>query len=79
MPRFFFNLHNDMNVPDFEGEEFASLNAANASAVLLARVLVAEMIKESARLVLHHRIDIEDEQGAVLSSVVFADVVTVEN
>lgn len=79
MPKFYFHLHNDLDVRDPEGGDFADLDAAHVAAVYEARVLVAELIKEDARLVLHHRIDIEDAQGTVLNSVVFSDVVTVED
>ena len=78
MPRFYFHLHNDVDAVDDEGKEFPDLAAAQAFAQEQARQLIGEMIKESGRIVLSHRIDIEDEQHRTLDSVHFRDVVTVE-
>lgn len=78
MPRFYFHLINDMDVPDDEGMEFPDLSAARAQAVEEARGMIGEMAKTDARIVLHHRIDIEDEDWQVLDSVVFRDIVRVE-
>ena len=39
----------------------------------------AETAKDEGRVVLHHRIDIEDERGAVLDTVHFRDAVKVED
>lgn len=44
-----------------------------------ARFEVSEMVKEEGRVVLHHRIDIEDKQRAVLGTVHFREVVEVES
>jgi hypothetical protein len=78
VPRFYFHLHNDVDLPDDEGSEHPDLEAARAHAVKCARVTFAEVAKDEGRVVLHHRIDIEDEQGAVLSTVYFRDAVKVE-
>ena len=78
VPRFYFHLHDDIDVPDDEGVELPDLEAARAHAVQCARVMFGEMAKDEGRVVLHHRIDIEDEQGAVLDTVHFRDAVTVE-
>ena len=78
MPRFYFHLYNDMNAVDDEGKELPNLAAARAFAQEQARQLIGEMIKESGRIVLSHRIDIEDAQQRPLDSVHFRDVVTVE-
>jgi hypothetical protein len=78
VPRFYFHLRNDMDVPDEEGREFPDLAAARACAVSLARFEVSEMVKADGRVVLHHRIDIEDGNGRALDSVAFRDVLTVE-
>ena len=78
MPRYYFHLHNDMDVADHEGKDLSSLGAAREWAGCQARVMFGEMVKEQGRAVLHHRIDIEDEDGAVLDSVQFGDVVKIE-
>jgi hypothetical protein len=78
VPRFYFHLYNDMDVPDYEGEELPDLEAARESARSQARAMLGETAKENGRIVLHHRIDIEDEHNSVLAAVWFRDVVAVE-
>jgi hypothetical protein len=79
VPRFYFHLHNDVDIPDDEGVELPDLEAARAHAVRSARVTFGEVAKDEGRVVLHHRIDIEDEQGVVLDTVHFRDAVKVED
>ena len=76
MPRFYFHLHNDADVPDVGGEELPDLEAARAHAVAMARFEIAEAAK-LGRIVLSHHIDVEDENGAVLATVHFRDVVQI--
>lgn len=78
MPRFYFHLHNDVDAPDDEGIELTDLEAARVHAVRLVRVTFAETAKDEGRVVLHHRIDIEDSEGTVLDTVRFGDAVQVE-
>ena len=79
MPRFYFHLRNDMDVPDDEGKEMPSVDAARAYAVDLARFELSEMVKDEGRVTLQHRIDIEDERHRVVDTVWFRDVVQVES
>jgi len=53
------------------------LAAAREYAVRNARFTMAETLKEQARLVRRHRIQIEDEAGNVLDTIYFGDVVVV--
>ena len=78
MPRFYFHLYNDMDVPDEEGQDLPDLSAAQAFALEQARALVAAMATEEGRIALHHRIDIEDGQRAVLGTMMFRDAVKIE-
>ena len=78
MPRFYFHLRNDVDAPDDEGVELASLEGAKAHAVQQARFSFGEAAKELGRVVLSHRIDIEDEQGLVMATVYFRDAVAIE-
>jgi hypothetical protein len=78
MPRFYFHLHNDVDAKDEEGKEFADLAAARDAAMMHARQLAGETAKETGRIVLSHRIDIEDEEETVLDTVHFGDVLKVE-
>ena len=79
MPTYFFHLRNDLDVPDREGKDLPSLEAAKSQARSEARVLIGESAREQGRVVLHHSIDIEDETGAVLDTVFFRDVLEIES
>jgi hypothetical protein len=79
MPKFYFHLYNDMDVPDDEGKDLLDLHSARAWASWQARVLVGETVKEEGRVPLKHRIDIEDERHEVVGSISFGDVVTIES
>ena len=73
----FFYLHNDIDAPE-EGHELPYIEAVRAQGASQAREMIGELVKEDGRIVLHHRIDIEDATGKVLSSVWFSDLVSVE-
>ena len=76
--RFYFHLHNDVEARDPDGVELADLETARLHALSDVRFTVAETIKETGRLNLGHRIDIEDENGTVLDTIYFRDAVTIE-
>ena len=78
MPLFYFHLINDMDVPDYEGEDLPDLAAAQAFALRQARAMIAAMVSDEGRLVLHHRIDIEDEQHSLVGTIAFRDALTIE-
>jgi hypothetical protein len=79
MPRFYFHLHNDMDVPDQEGSELADLIGAIAEAQTQLLEVVAELLPSRREIVLSHRVDIEDELGAVLHSVRLSDILRVRS
>ena len=79
VPRFYFHLRNDMDVPDDEGKDLPNLDAALEQAASEARRFAGEIVKEDGRITLSHRIDIEDEQHKLLASVSMRDVVRVED
>jgi hypothetical protein len=78
VPRFYFNLHDDLDVLDDEGMEHPNLEAARTHALHCVRVTFAETAKDEGRVTLHHHIDIVDEHGVVLHSVKFGDAVKVD-
>jgi hypothetical protein len=78
VPHYFFHLHNDVDAPDREGLELDNLESARRFALKQARFTAAETIKEAGHIVGDHRIDIEDENGAVLDTVYFRDAVKIE-
>jgi hypothetical protein len=78
MPRFYLHLRNDLDVPDEEGVELPDLEAARARAAANARFTLGQTAMDEDKINFTHRIDIEDEQGCILESVWFRDVVQVE-
>ena len=78
MPRFYFHLHDDMDIPDPEGIELPNLEAALALAMTQGRQMAGDLVKEEGRLHLGHGIDIEDRLHSVLDTVLIGNVVTVQ-
>lgn len=77
MPRFYFHLYNDTDVPDEDGTELPDLAAARAHAMIMARFEISEAAKRDGRIILSHRIDVEDEDAIVLAAMYFRDAVQV--
>ena len=78
MPRYFFDLHNDMDAIDDEGVELPDLTAAKAHALGEARTMIQASVAETGRIDLCHQIDIRDETGAVVHLMRFEDAVTIQ-
>lgn len=74
MPHYFFHVHDTLDTPDAEGDEYATVEAAIASATLAARELIADEAR-SGVIDLNHCIEIIDETGTVLDVVLFSDAV----
>ena len=77
MPRYFFNLRNDLDVDDHEGVVFPDLGEARLRGAAYAKNMAAVSVTEHGRINLSHHIDIADETGQVLSTVRFGDVVKI--
>lgn len=77
MPRFYFNLHDDVVAIDDEGRELADVRAARAEAVKAARELICEQVQEG-RLDLRHRIEVEDEDRRPVLTLPFSAVLQIE-
>jgi len=78
VPRYYFHLYNDIDAPDQEGHEFPDIATAWTYAQKQARAMIAATVTETWCLVLSHRIDIADGDGAVVRSVTFGDAVTIK-
>lgn len=74
---FYFHLINDVDAVDHEGKELVDLDAAMQHARHLARFTASETLKADGKIVLSHRIDVEDGRGNVLGTVRFGDAVKV--
>ena len=79
MPRFYFNLYNDIIAIDDEGVELPDLAAAELQARTAAAQIIAERIAEGGRLNLNHRIEVEDEQRHVVMTLPFSALVEQES
>lgn len=77
MPRYFFNLYNDITAIDEDGVEFPNLEAAREHGLSETRNMVAESAK-AGHIDLNHRIDIADESRAVVATIRFADAVAIK-
>jgi hypothetical protein len=77
MPRYFFNLFDDIDTVDEEGLELPDREAAEATGLASARAIAAEQVSRG-RLTLSHRIEIADGGGAVLKTIRFDDAIRVE-
>ena len=77
MPRYFFHIYDDIVMKDDEGLELADAEAARDQALKGAREMMCEQMRQG-RLSLHHRIEIEDEAGAIVLRLGFGEAVTIE-
>jgi len=64
MPRFYFHVHNSVEIRDPEGVELPSLTDARSEAVRAARALMADDITAKGEITLSHSITVEHEGGA---------------
>jgi hypothetical protein len=78
MPRFFFDLYNDMDAPDREGQELPDLRAAQMHALKEARTMIGASVLEHGKIDLRHFIRVRDERGKAVHLVEFGDAVTIE-
>jgi hypothetical protein len=78
VPRYFFDLYNDMDVLDEEGKKLPNLEAAKAEALREVREMLQASIIDSGTINLCHRIDVRDEAGRIVHVVHFEDAVTVQ-
>lgn len=77
VPRYFFDLHNDMDVLDEEGKELPDPQSARAHALREALEMIHASIDEQGHIDLRHCIEIREE-GAIVDVVHFEDAVTIQ-
>ena len=77
MPLFFFHIHDDTESLDKDGIDMADAAAARAAALAGARGMMSEQVRKG-RLSLHHRIEVEDEDGGAILTLPFGDAVEIE-
>ena len=76
MPRYFFDLHNDVDSIDHEGRELPDLEAATDNALIEAREMMTQAIHDG-KLNLNHYIEVRDEAGDVIHVLHFGNAVQV--
>lgn len=79
MSRYFFNVYNDADVIDDEGLELPDLAAAKAEAIRGARGMMADHVREGHPISLSHRIEVADNEGMVLASIPFRELITIKD
>lgn len=72
MPRYFFNIRNDIHTDDEEGRDLPNLQAALETAIESARELVCADIKKGW-LNLDHYIEVLDERRILALRVTFRE------
>jgi uncharacterized protein YxjI len=77
MPRFFFNLRDDVSINDSEGKVLADAQKARELAVQHARGMMSEDVKDG-RLVLKDEIEVMDEAGRQVMKLSFRDAIEIE-
>lgn len=77
MPRYFFDLHNDIESVDPEGREFPDLAAARDNATVSNREMICLSIQQRGSVNLDHHIDVRDETGDVVLTVPFREAFTI--
>lgn len=78
MPRYFFDLYDDMISLDPEGTELSGLEAAKRHATKEARQIIGASVTEQGKIDLRHKIKVRDETGAVVHTIKFEDAVSVQ-
>lgn len=76
MPRYFFNVYDDIVALDEEGVELPNVQAARLHAVAGARDLIVAQVKHGY-LVRSHWIDVVDERGEVVLSITFGEALEI--
>jgi hypothetical protein len=76
MPRYFFDLYNDMVPLDEEGTVLPDAAAAQDRALAEAREMIAASVKDHRRIDLMHCIEVRDAAGEVLDRVLFERAVS---
>jgi hypothetical protein len=77
VPRFFFNVYDDVIAEDEEGVELPNLAAANLQALRGARDLISEQVKHGY-MVLSHWIEVFDEHGEKVLTVTFREAIDIK-
>jgi hypothetical protein len=74
MTRYFFNMRSrDKYIPDDEGEDYVNLVAAKEGAVIAAREILAELVKNGG-VIDASKFEITDDSGTLCATIPFREV-----
>lgn len=76
MPRYFFHIHDDLDLRDDEGMELAGESDARRQALAGVREMMCDEMRRGL-LTLHHRVEVEDEAGERVLTLAYGDAVTI--
>ncbi|MEN3747538.1 hypothetical protein TPR58_10195 [Sphingomonas sp. HF-S3] len=79
MPRYFFDLLDEIVAIDDEGADLPDLQSALARAREEVRVLAGESIIIHGRLVLGDHVRVRDAEGETVATVRFGDVIRIQD
>lgn len=77
VPQYYFHLYNDVISCDGEGQDLPDRSAAKRHALAYARDMAAVTVKEG-HLNLAHRIEVTDQDGAVVVTMPFREAVDIK-
>ncbi len=75
VPRYYFNLFNDVTIIDDEGVVLPSLDAARQQVFQSAAALIGKQISNQGRINPSHRIEVQDEGRQKVFTLKFADLI----
>jgi hypothetical protein len=78
VPRFYFDLFNDITTVDEEGLDLPDEAAARKQAWTAAAQLIADQLAAGERLNPNHRIEVRDDQGRAAYTLYYRDLVEPE-
>ena len=78
MPRYFFNVYDDVIAPDEEGMDLPNAQAARLKALIGARDIISEQVKHGY-FVRSHWIDVLDERGELVLKLTFGEAVDIKD
>ena len=77
MPRFFFNIYDEVATIDEVGVDLPDVAAAREAAIEEARAVIGEAVKRG-RIDLSHRIEVEDEARRPVLMLPFSAAIEIE-
>jgi hypothetical protein len=76
VPRFYFDLHNDVDALDQEGKQLDGIESARKIALAEAREMIEASVTEG-RIDLNHFIQVRDESGNIVHRLQFGEAITI--